>query len=355
MVLTLSAHLLQRGVDVQIANLCDGRSGSRVILRSAERAGIGVHEITCLGRADITAVRSLADFVRKGNFSIIHSHGYKPDIYAYAASGKGIARIATCHNWPGRGAKMSFYRWLDKMALRYFDRVAAVSGGVKNEAERSGINRFRLCTIHNGVDFANFARVSADDVKRCRSALAIKDKVKLVLAVGRLAPEKGYSYLIEAAARVVARHPGAVFAILGDGTQKDVLEAQIKKAGLENNFRLPGQSDEVNFFLAAADVFVMPSINEGMPMALLEAMAAGKPIVASRVGEIPAILDDGVSGWLVPPADSHVLSEKIISFLETPKLAQILARNGRQTALARFSAGAMADEYIKLYKAASWK
>ena len=355
MVLTLSAQLLRRGMEVCIANLSDGRSGSRVILRSAARAGIDTHEITCFGRADVTAVRSLADFVRKGNFSIIHSHGYKPDIYAYAAAGRHISRIATCHNWPGRGAKMSLYRWLDKIALRYFDRVAAVSGGVKNEIERSGINRFRLCTIHNGVDFSNLSRTDGGDVKRLRRMLAIKDNAKLVLAVGRLAPEKGYGYLVRAAARVVAAYPGTVFAILGDGPQKAALKSEVKKAGLENNFRLPGQSDEVQAFLGAADVFVMPSVNEGMPMALLEAMAAGKPIVATRVGEIPAILDDGVSGWLVPAADPPALAEKIIGFFETPRVAQLLARNGRQTALARFSAAAMAEEYVKLYKAASWK
>jgi glycosyltransferase involved in cell wall biosynthesis len=164
------------------------------------------------------------------------------------------------------------------------------------------------------------------------------------VTTARLDAQKGLLHLVEAARAV----PAAVFLIAGEGPERTDLEAAARRSAVEDRVRLLGPRDDVPALLAACDVFVLPSLFEGAPLAILEAMAAGRPVVASRIGGVDELLLDGVTGLLVPPADPAALAGAILRLIATPALRVRLADAGRERARA-FDAPAMARAVMALY------
>ena len=193
---------------------------------------------------------------------------------------------------------------------------------------RAGVARERITLIPSGVDCAHFRPPSADERAQARAALGLGDADLAVGAVGALEPRKGHRYLVEAMALLSAARPpasGVVAIIAGDGSLRDALAADIRRFGLgdagggqvrlADRVRLVGRVDDARSILWALDIFVMPSLSEGLGVALLEAMACGLPCVASRIGGIVDAVDEGRSGILVAPGDAHALARCIGGFV----------------------------------------
>jgi glycosyltransferase involved in cell wall biosynthesis len=171
----------------------------------------------------------------------------------------------------------------------------------------------------------------------------------LVLSVARLQPAKGIDDLVEAAARLRERLPGLRVAVAGSGPQEEELRARIERAGLSEAFRLLGTRSDVGSLLAAADAFCLPSRHEGLPISLLEAMQAGLPCVATRVGGIPGLVDDGVDALLVEPADADGLAEALARVLSDHELAVQLGQRGQALVRRRYNVAAAAASYADIY------
>jgi len=201
----------------------------------------------------------------------------------------------------------------------------------------------RVTVIPNGI------RRSSPSKDGVRAALGLRPEARLLLAVGNLYPVKGHSDLVVALAHLATRFPTLHVAIAGRGDMADVLlrDAHARRVG--DRLHLLGLRDDVPDLLASADAFVLPSRSEGLPLALLEAMFAGLPIVATRVGEIPAALQEGAAGLLVSPGRPDELAAAITRILSDAELAQQLGRRARARAVAEFDVATMTARYRALY------
>lgn len=349
----LSARLRALGDSVTVgvfSNRHTGGAGSSELAEQARASGLRAELFECKGRMDLKTVAAIRRFVKDNGVDVIHSHGYKSNIYACLANRKTKRKlVTTCHNWINADSKMSFYTWLDKSFLRRFDAVVAVSDDVSDQLLKAGIEPGKLKIIGNGIDLEKF-RKPASAANTVKAELGIPANAKVIGTVGRLSPEKGFVFLLEAARDVLSKQEDCFFLFVGDGTQRQFLEEQAKRSGIEKRVIFAGKRRDIPEALSAMDIFVMSSLTEGQPMALLEAMAARKPIVATSVGDMSKILKDGEAGLIVPPSDSLGLAAGILRLLGNPANAARLSATAARTVEENYSSIRMAAEYRACYK-----
>jgi glycosyltransferase involved in cell wall biosynthesis len=239
---------------------------------------------------------------------------------------------------------MRAYAVLDRLFLRSFDRVVVLSETVAGILRRSGLPERKLLTIANGVDVERFQ--DAQPSLRNGSG-ATRESV--VGFVGRLVPGHGADVLLRAAPRVLRRRPNCRFVLVGDGPSRPELESLATQLGLADRVVFTGVRDDMPQVYASIDLLVLPSLCEAMPMCVLEAMAAGKPVIATRVGAVPQLIDQDQTGILIEPADVAGLSASILNLLEDPGRARQLGEKGRARTIEQFSADSMARRYLQLY------
>ena len=205
----------------------------------------------------------------------------------------------------------------------------------------------RLHVLNNGVEFDRFSKPRVD-----RQSLlpALPPGSKVIVNVANMNSQlKGHSVLIEAAREICASCPDVYFALVGDGTLRPELERCVRETGLQDRFHFLGRRKDVPEILACADIFAFPSLAEGLPNSVLEAAAAGVPVVATRVGGIPEIIENGVTGLLVEPRDTQALIAALLQYLKSPSYAAMLARASRQRVLSNFSFDSAVAHLIDLY------
>jgi glycosyltransferase involved in cell wall biosynthesis len=284
-----------------------------------------------------------------GDYDIVHSHGYKADIYCSSAvRGARRARVATVHNWPTKTLKMRAYASIDKFALRSFSRVVAVSVAVAQELVRSGVPLDKVKLIENGVDPAAFR----NGTDRVRTELNLRH-LPVIGYIGRLAAEKGLDVLFSSIPGIVQRCPEVQVILAGDGPIRNQLTQSAQKLGIGSHVRFLGVRSDMADLYRAIDVLVLPSRDEGLPMTVLEALAAGKAVVASSVGQIPQVIRHGETGLLVQAGSREQLADAILELLGSPQLRKKLGSQGRQLIDSEFTAEAMARKYIELYRSSA--
>lgn len=344
MMITLAQNLRRSGCRSIVAAFHDSRCPHTEVTESARNAGLEVDLIPCTGRFDWNVVRQLRDLIEKYDLDIIHPHGYKADVYAYAAAWRNrVPLLATSHNWPSKEAHMRAYAVLDRFLLRYFDRVVVVSDAVAESLRRSGVSEHRVFTILNGVDLERF--------ETARAKLQFKQGAGLIIGfVGRLVPDKGGKILLQAAQRVLNIHPEVTFVFAGDGPCRAEWKQFAEQLRIERHVLFAGARNDMPETYASLDVVVLPSLVESMPMCILEGMAAGKPVIATRVGMIPSVITDRINGLLVAPGSVEDLADAIVTVLEDPSYRKQLGMNGQRCIAQRFSAEVMARNYLHHYR-----
>lgn len=247
------------------------------------------------------------------------------------------------------GLKRLAYRLLYRLLASRVDGFIAVSDEVRQSLlKQLGPIQDKIFTICNAVDLEPFER-PGDKMALC-AQLGLNAQAHLIATVGRLTEQKGHRYLIDAAASVVSTYPNAHLLFIGDGKLRSELQQQAQQAGLLQNIHFLGIRGDVPNLLAAVDLFVLPSLWEGLSVALLEAMAAGKPIVATAVsGTIEAMIH-GETGLIVPPRDSRALADAIVQCLSNPAQARAMGQAAKQHVQMNFSAQKQAGEHVALYR-----
>jgi glycosyltransferase involved in cell wall biosynthesis len=347
MLLNLCAAQRRAGCDGRLALFDNRHQAPNIDLyEQAWHAGLKVHLVRCRGRADWLAVRDIRSLIRFQRFNLIHTHGYKANAYGYlAARLERTPVVATCHNWVGGTMALDVYNRLDRTVLRRFHGLAAVSDEVMEILVSLGIPREKIRPIANGVD----VRASqAADPARFPGIRTISGKI--IGMVARLDLQKGFEYLLPAIRELCNYVEGLALILVGEGPDRPAIEGMVQRLGLQQNVLLAGRREDMAEVYAAIDVLVLPSLNEGLPMTVLEAMAAGKPIIATRVGAIPSVIRDGETGLLVAPRDTAGLRDAIALLLEDPHLGKRMGERARVWALQHYSSDAMAAKYLQLYE-----
>ena len=312
----------------------------------ATQEGIESYLIPCTGQIDRKAIGSIRDLVQRTDAEVVHAHGYKADIYAYFAfRASGVPLVSTCHNWLDNDRKAFFYGVLDRLILRAYTRVVAVSEGVRQRLLKSGVKAKNISMIRNGIDLRPFDRASA----------GVKDELgwgayPIVGLVGRLSVEKGVDIFLHAAARVLTHCPDAKFIVAGDGPARAVLETLIDQLGIRGSVRLLGRRDDMPSVYASLDVMVSASRQEGLPIGILEGMASRLPLVATAVGEVPSVVKDGSTGVIVPSENPELLAAAIIELLRDPAKRERRGTAARRLVEDEFSAARMTADYLLAYE-----
>lgn len=322
---------------------------------------ISVHRLTYLQRGinpirNLQSIDELLRLYRQLQPDIIHINssmaGFTASLAAHwynRTAAKKLAVVYTAHGFvfdePLPGLVRQIYIWIERLGAHWKDRIITVS----DQSKVSGIKHHiapleSFITIHNGISLDTSVFLTRE---QARQELGLSPEARVVGSIASHYPTKGLTYLVEAATKIDDQQ--LQFAIIGDGPQKSRLQFLIDSHTLTERFHLLGEKPQAWKYLKAFDLFVLPSVKEGHPYALLEAGLACLPVVATRVGGIPEIIEDDVTGWLVAPADSRALAAVIQQALTDSTVSS------RATALERFiqtefSAGQMIDKTNRVYQ-----
>lgn len=345
-ILNLS-HALQQAGDVCV--IASFRNASSQLHERALAEHVPAVLVDCEGQLSASAVKSIRAAVTQHRIQLVHAHGYKADLYAWAAlRGTGVALVSTCHTWYDNDLALRVYGALDRWVLRRYARVVAVSAEVEERLLHSGVKAGRVRRIRNGVDPVPFAAAAVTRSRRAEGQGALEGRLTAGL-VGRLSQEKGVDVFVEAAGQVHRQLPHARFCIAGEGPERTRLQEQIESLGLGSCVQLLGRQEDMVAAYAGMDLLVSASRQEGLPIALLEGMASGLPLVATAVGEVPTLVVPGETGLLVAPMDAAALADAMVHVLSQQDLRRSMGCNARALVEREFSVSRMAAEYRQVY------
>ena len=317
------------------------------ILEEAKSNGLDYAVFSCRSPLDLKLAFSIRAFIKKNRIDVIHCHGYKSNFYGLLASKGQVPSVTTNHNWLTAHWKLKTYCFLDSLWIRFFDRIVAVSNEVKEEMLKYKIPGEKIRVIDNGISLERFEKVV--ETKNMKNQLGFEEKTRVIGTVGSLVIEKGHIYLLEAARQILDVVKDLKFLIIGGGPLQKALEEKSEELGIKKDVIFTGQRKDIPELLTAMDIFVLPSIKEGLPVALLEAMAAKRPIVATRVGAIPRVIESKDIGILVEPKDISGLRDALTSLIDDPERMKLLARGGFNRVSMDFSSDEMCKHYLELY------
>lgn len=340
-------YLSRDEFDYQIAYLLPWK---RALVAPFQDAGIPVHCLNLRRLADVSVLSRLIGLLRREQIDLIHVHLPLSGVLARLARRPGRVRwvVYTEHGVPSHYRVIS--RTLNAATYRMNDAVIAVSAEVASRIRHYVRNgRPRLVTIPNAIDPAIFNDQRIDRSRICRE-FSLPIDARLVVTVGNLRGAKGHRHLLAAARRLIAEEPRTRVLIVGLGPLEIPLKEEARRLGLNGRVVFTGFRADATSLIAAADVYVLPSLFEGLPISLLEAMALGRPVIATRVGGVPEVVASGETGILVPPGDADRLASEILSLLRDPTRSRRLGESARAAVTQRFSVRQMVDATEDVYR-----
>jgi L-malate glycosyltransferase len=347
-VIHLRNTITQGGAEKMILNWCNHLDPARLQFSIVCFANPGQQEACLLEPAEalkvptfrlpwgrrkrlMAAVDKLVSIIRTTNASVVHSHDAKSNVVASLAQLRThVPVVGSAYGWFGNRSvfRVRFYEWLDVHMLKRFQTVVAISESLQRESVGRGLDAEKLVLVRTGIDYESLQRVPDHLAIRRSLGLGADDLVFGNLA--RLWPEKGQRYLLEALRIVADHHSSVKLVIIGTGPLEERLRAQAKELGIADKVVFAGFPDNLSEMIHILDAQVHSSLYEGLPMALLQGMAAGLPIVCTDVGGIREVLTHGESGLLVPPADSGRLASAMLELLEDPLAARRMGDTARR-------------------------
>jgi len=367
MLLNLVGEQIKLGLNPTIGSIGDRGSQEKPLEKAAREKGYRVHTFRMRPGPNIFGALEIRRFCLQNNFDVIHTHGYKGNILLgfIPKRLRKIPLVATIHGWtnPNRFNKMMLYQWLDRISFRFIDTVVAVNEAMLSHPKLINRKHLKIAVINNGISPLDFSTeagtakhtnlsggsnhpatmLGREIIDFCRQGFAVG-------AIGRLSAEKGYDHLLEAVSLLSQKGYDIRLVIIGEGGQRAELEALAAKFGITDRVLMPGYKENAHLYLPCFSVFAISSFTEGLPITLLEAMQAGTPVVATKVGGIPFVLKDDETGILVQPFNSRDLAEGILKIHQNAALGKRLAATARQVVNREYTSAVMAEKYLKLYQ-----
>jgi glycosyltransferase involved in cell wall biosynthesis len=316
--------------------------------------GFSVHLLGRRAGFDWRCARRLAGLLRDEQIAILHAHQYTP--YFYAALARSFRRnvpiVFTEHGRFFPDFRRSKRVLANRVLLGRRDRVVGVGKAVRQALiDNEGLPAERVEVVYNGIDLAPYAESPVASRAQIRSEFGFSYDDWLIAHVARLDEIKDHALALRAFERVRAHRGNARLLLVGEGPQRSSIEAEIARYALQRHVVLAGTRRDVPRLLHAADVLWLTSKSEGIPLTLIEGMAAGLPVVATEVGGAAEVIENGVSGLLTPPGDDIALADAVLRLAGDDVLRRRLADAGRARAFERFSEDRMHDEYVRIFDA----
>jgi L-malate glycosyltransferase len=310
----------------------------------ATAAGLKCHPIRIRNAIDLAAGVKLRAILKRERYDVVHFHTSRAHSMAPLARGFGSTLVVTrrMDYRPNRVFAPYLYN-------RAVDGVVAISDGVADSLAAAGVERQRVTVVHSGVDCERFRAPTLEERAAARGELNIADGEFVISAVGALEQRKGHRYLIAAIGAIAASGKFRCF-IVGQGLIGRVLQDEIAVIRNLDRIKLLGRVDDVRGLLWASDAFAMPSLKEGLGVAALEAMASALPVIASDVGGLREVVEDGRSGIIVPPANPEKIASAIKRLAESPELRSQMSAAARARVVENYSMEQMAARTLALYR-----
>ncbi len=319
-----------------------------------QRVGLRYEVVPMQSKFRIGAWRAICEVLKKNRADLVHCHGARANWYGRIGTRRaGIQTIlCTVHgsikNYPYPAWRRHLYITLERLTARWVSQWIAVSDALRKDLiDYYGFPAGKIEVVPNGIDLQDL-RIGRNR-EEVRRNLGLQPETLVVLAVARMTDEKGHRFLLEAVSHLRTSVPQLRCLLAGDGPLRPRLEKQVKRLKIEQYVDFLGFRSDVADLLNAADIYVLPSLSEGMPMGLLEAMVLGCPVVASSVDGVPEIIQDGITGQLVPPGDIAALAQALKELSVDPKLRQRLGTAGKARVEQSFTAEKMAGRVRELY------
>jgi len=349
--LSLAAEQLRMGLEPVIASIGETGEGEKPLETAAREKGIPVEKFRMRRGPNLNGAMEILHFAQRRSFQILHSHGYKGDILLgfIPRKWRQIPLVATLHGWTSVGGdrKMGLYEWFDAKSLGFMDAVIVVSGGMLTNRRLKNLDKLKPVTIENGIPMDDFGheRIMPDDPipHFCVNGFIIG-------SVGRLSREKGYDLLVETVGILRKEGLDARLVIIGEGPERKNLQGLANDLQIKDWVFLPGYREKARRFMSLFNVFVLCSLTEGLPVSLLEAMAAGVPAVCTAVGGVPEVLDHGEAGTLVRPGDRNALADGIRQVFEDGGAITEKTETAKANVYSRYSGRTMAIRYREVYE-----
>jgi len=337
----LAGGLKQRGYETAL--VCQPSSP---LAARARQENVDVIELAMRGEGDLAAVCRLARIIRERTFDIVHMHTSHAHTLGCLASwlARRGARIVT-----RRVAFPTRRHLASKMKYRHgVHKYIAVSAAIRQVMIDDGIDPERIAVVHSGIDVSRFNQ--PEDAVALRAELNIEPDRPVLGNIGRLETVKGQAVLVEAMPAVLKAFPQAVLVLVGSGESREAIERKCRELSIESSVVFAGFRDDIPRLLRLFDLFIMPSLAEGLGTSVLDAMAAGVPVIASDVGGIPEIVESEKNGLLVPPRNPSALAKAIIRLLKNRPEAAKFAAAARDTVRHKFTAETMVEGNIRVYE-----
>lgn len=351
MLLHLMRAQVDLGLEPVLASIGEPGEKQKPLETEARRMGLLVEAFRMRNGPNWPGALKILRFARDNSMDLLHTHGYKGNILfgLLPLSLRRLPMVATVHGWTWTGgwSRMRVYEWLDGLSLRFADGVVLVNQAMRSHARVKQLRTERTAVIDNGVSLnychAQKAKLRDDIVRFAGQGFS-------VVFVGRLSREKGISVLIDAVSGLALDGINPRLIIIGEGKLRKELEQQAQDLGIEDRVLFTGYIDNVHEYLGNFNLFCLPSLTEGLPMVLLEAMAAQVPIVASSVGGIPEVLDHGRAGTLVKPGCSLSLKNAVLGLLDRPDSISAQVQEAARRVEDVYSSRTMAEKYKQVYQ-----
>lgn len=343
--LSLAEALPRQAVNSRLLCIRNYRMAQQELYDSARARKLDAALLACNGRVDRATLRALGAECDAAPGAILHAHDYKSAAYAWlAARSRRIPLVSTLHGWIETSTGLRLYKRIELRLLRSFAALVIVAEAQREVLTRSGIRNERIHSIPNGVDTQ---RYSAQAPAAQRSEFGLPETAFLFGCVARLSPEKNIAALVDAVAALRADGADVALLLVGDGPERAALTERIRATGVADITRFAGVVPDTSRIYPMLDAFVLPSLTEGMPLAVLEAMACERPVIATAVGEVPIMLRGTDRGVNVRAGDDAQL-------LQAMRAAIAEGRGGDASARARvehaYSIDRAAAAYAALYR-----
>lgn len=317
-------------------------------IREARRRNLNLVLLNQHVRLDPSLILQARKILIDNDVNIIQTHGYKSNLIGFLLSRiSSYPWVGFAHGYTNDGKRMRLYNMIDRTILKFTDRVVVVSESMQKLFVRSGIAESKIRLIYNAIDpDEEKPTVDARWLKKC---YGIKEEQKIIGVVGRLNPEKGQLVFLKAFQKVLKRFPNVRALVIGEGQDRKKLVEYCKDNGMSESVIFTGYQENMANFYQLLDILVLPSLSEGLPNTVLEAMSYGITVIAASVGGVPEIIN-GDNGILFSPGDHGRLADCMVELLLNDSFRQALGIKGKNSLYPRFSPHHRAQQIISLYK-----